>query len=1658
MENEYYLIQCAETEALKAIYMNDYEDKTTTSAWNKKPSPRFLIRLRSDTDKEPVVSLKLEVEMTSTYPMTVPNISVRDSKNILSSQVEEIRKMVREMAKELKGSEMIFDITSAIQDKLEDYQQHASNFSLEEERLKRLMKEKQLLEMKQKDMDKKLSEKLRKEKKEFDEMIQKELENRNTYDDDDDDTGQTFMDISENHLTPPQSLIRSNDAVLFDTIIEAKGSKYKFKAVTGCLPLPHSGLVNYGNQFLVKPYFESTIKTGFSSDILNELYVLTVIELTSEYWKSTNAKKELRALEDEFQALTKLRHENILTLYAFEIEKVNRNGDDDDYYYKIKILMEYAPEGTIDQLLSSIKVVNLSTVRGWIIKLIDGVEFLHKNGFIHRSIGTQSVILFKNEDDSNTVKLAYASFGYRLNEMLEANSPDGKKNGNVNKGINQIWVAPELTLGNNPRPQRKTDVWDIGALFVRLVIGTEEMASYTDPFVFLEYTPLEHSVNEFLNKIFVKKVSRRSSPFDLLPCTFLRTSIISNNFLNLSQEDYSTVLPSSRSAGSRGTEISGSAMTIKPSSGARLDAFRKSFSNANTPVVGGKYSRYETDFEVDKVLGKGAYGEVVKARNRLDGRFYAIKKIRHTSSKLDSVLAEVMLLSRLNHQYVVRYFAAWTENDGFATVNFEEAISESEEDNDLFEDDLDNASFNFEFASSHQVSNVRGSDTLDFISNSMPSGFNDDKLDDSSSESEKSEDDEESDFSENSDLEESDFGGDSGSGNESSGAVMASKRRHRKSSLNTNKATLFIQMEYCENRTLYDLIRQGLPQNPDEYWRLLRQILEALEHIHSQGIIHRDLKPANIFIDEANNVKVGDFGLAKNVHQAANSGNPGPGSYKISEDLTSDVGTSMYIANEVLSGKGNYNEKIDMFSLGIIFFEMSYTLDTLMERYRVLTALRTAQVEFPQDYNSEKYVTEKKIINLLLNHNPSKRPGAGELLQSALLPVKHQDEVVKEALKSLADPASPWQQQVRETLFSQPYNLAKDALFDRRTASDDSQAIQLLRSKMIQEIFSIFKLHGAVEYTNYPYLFPKSPFYNEDGVFEVLSKSGNVLQLPYDLTFPLARLLSKRQTSLFKVFRYQNVYRSASLVQGIQPQGYGEIDFDIITNNYKDADLALYEAETIKVVDEIIDIFPIFERNDISYVINHCDIIDTIMEFCNIDKAKRHLLFVYLAKNDFTASMNDIKLQLRTTLNLQSTALNDLEAFNFRLPLPEAKKRLHKLMIDSPYLSIVDKVLSHITNVLVFLKQFGINKKIYISPLSNYNIRFYRKGIMFQAVHEEKGHRKIVAAGGRYDSLISYLSSTNLVSNNRTQAVGFSLAWETLFNRMQKREKSSKSIKKSTRQSKFLKGAKSIEWKACRCDVLVASLSNTITSKLNGTDILRVLWDADISADYLIECQSMEDIITSSQEQGVSLLVLIKQQPTMFLTKKNYKPLKIKNIETNVDKDISYDELIPCLKSEMNKIRNHNTGSSHHHSIAEDLVVSNVATASGSEENDDEFSTLNNTFEVVPNNTPKSKKSNKMQKFDRNAKKAAQSIIKDFSSAPVFTVDLKEDVMDMIVITSLQQADEFIRKVGGISSNTPRSYITNVYKSLLKEASKGTKWAILYSTKTDQTYVVDLQR
>jgi len=75
------------------------------------------------------------------------------------------------------------------------------------------------------------------------------------------------------------------------------------------------------------------------------------------------------------------------------------------------------------------------------------------------------------------------------------------------------------------------------------------------------------------------------------------------------------------------------------------------------------------------------------------------------------------------------------------------------------------------------------------------------------------------------------------------------------------RSRVYMVMEWCEGRLLRQIISEGrIPH--ERAIRIAVSILEALEYIHANGVVHRDLKPENIMVDDQDNIKLIDFGIA----------------------------------------------------------------------------------------------------------------------------------------------------------------------------------------------------------------------------------------------------------------------------------------------------------------------------------------------------------------------------------------------------------------------------------------------------------------------------------------------------------------------------------------------------------------------------------------------------------------------------------------------------------------------------------------------------------------------------------------------------------------------------------------------------------------------------
>jgi len=123
----------------------------------------------------------------------------------------------------------------------------------------------------------------------------------------------------------------------------------------------------------------------------------------------------------------------------------------------------------------------------------------------------------------------------------------------------------------------------------------------------------------------------------------------------------------------------------------------------------------------------------------------------------------------------------------------------------------------------------------------------------------------------------------------------------------------YLMMEHVDGVNLRQAMRAGR-FTPPQALDVVPKICEALQFAHEHGVLHRDIKPENILLDAKGRVKIADFGIAKLV-----------GAGKAEVTLTASgaaLGTPAYMAPEQLERPGEVDHRADIYSLGVVFYEM----------------------------------------------------------------------------------------------------------------------------------------------------------------------------------------------------------------------------------------------------------------------------------------------------------------------------------------------------------------------------------------------------------------------------------------------------------------------------------------------------------------------------------------------------------------------------------------------------------------------------------------------------------------------------------------------------------------------------------------------------------------
>ncbi|MCB1630173.1 MAG: serine/threonine protein kinase, partial [Xanthomonadales bacterium] len=123
----------------------------------------------------------------------------------------------------------------------------------------------------------------------------------------------------------------------------------------------------------------------------------------------------------------------------------------------------------------------------------------------------------------------------------------------------------------------------------------------------------------------------------------------------------------------------------------------------------------------------------------------------------------------------------------------------------------------------------------------------------------------------------------------------------------------YLMMEYVDGLNLREAI-QTAALDPSDALEIVSQVCAALQYAHEEGVVHRDIKPENVLLDSRGRVKIADFGLAKLL---------GLSPIEITLTATHQVmGTFHYMAPEQLERPLEVDHRADIYSLGVVFYEL----------------------------------------------------------------------------------------------------------------------------------------------------------------------------------------------------------------------------------------------------------------------------------------------------------------------------------------------------------------------------------------------------------------------------------------------------------------------------------------------------------------------------------------------------------------------------------------------------------------------------------------------------------------------------------------------------------------------------------------------------------------
>lgn len=589
----YSEIQHDEIEALRSIYMTDFvEEEAKTGAWKKAADRAFQINLRTQVGDEKKIALTLMVSLPPTYPKSLPRLKLRFGDSLRQKEQKQAQEVINTKPKSLLGSEMVFEIATSLQDILDD---NATSLevvpTLDEERAAREVAAR--LKAQQDEEDRR-QEAIAAEKEEEKALLEL-VKHRKT----------------QSNRRNSKSINESDQPTVGEDIIGG----ITFERPARMRNRDGNGTITIHSVHQRVQYRQGPVSSVDTVQPWNVGQALSTHEkppfLALKECKFSSTRRAVQNLESRLEFHTQLKpHQSIIQPLNFRIQ---RDTDDessspnDDDNWTIVILMELAERRSLRETLEIVDKLDIKLVRASSIRLIEGLQHYHRHGCAHASLHLGNVLLGIGETERGDRKLTVAKLsdgGYQRDLHF-------LKKSSTLRYCSIAWTAPE-TINNNTQIEAMpaTDIWDFGLCFLQMAFGLSILSEHQSPNSLMEELRITKSLAALLRQIFQGDPKKRPSAWDLLHFEFFR------NDDQLLEEDPTLSSIPGESIVSHGRD-------------SQLHNFRQ---ESTVPPQ----TRYAKEFVEDGRLGRGGFGEVFKARNKVG------------TYRLELILPDLVV--RLNHK------------------------------------------------------------------------------------------------------------------------------------------------------------------------------------------------------------------------------------------------------------------------------------------------------------------------------------------------------------------------------------------------------------------------------------------------------------------------------------------------------------------------------------------------------------------------------------------------------------------------------------------------------------------------------------------------------------------------------------------------------------------------------------------------------------------------------------------------------------------------------------------------------------------------------------------------------------------------------------------------------------------------------------------------